>query len=272
MKSGMPLHEALAVLTRPAGRNESLAALLGEQGVPSLCLPALSLSLNEQAVGDWVAPQGYDLIVFVSGHAAASYLQCWERAGAARQWPQGVAAATVGAASARPLLDAGWIPAGRVIHPPADVPQDSESLWRQLQARTPAPRRVLIVGSHEGRDWLRRQFLGQGCRVDRFAVYERKPASWKPEQAEPLRLALEQGRRIACLLTSAQGVDAFDANLRALGLTMLYAQGRFAAIHERVASRLQWQAQHAGCGDIHVELCMPDDPAIAAAIMRLLAS
>lgn len=267
----MPVRDALVVLTRPAGRNEALASRLREQGVQALCLPALTLGLSRQAVRNWVAPQAYDLIVFVSGHAAASYLQCWRQAGAARQWPDGVWAATVGAASARPLLEAGWIPAAQIIHPPVGVPQDSESLWRQLQARAAMPRRVLIVGAREGRDWLRQRFLALGCQVDRFAVYERMPAAWTPEQAEPLRQALRQGRRIASLLTSAQGVDAFDANLRAFDLTMLYAQGGFAAIHERVASRLQWQAQRAGCGDIHVELCMPDDPAILAAVLRLLA-
>lgn len=267
----MPVRDALAVLTRPAGRNEPLAERLAEQGISSLCLPALQLDLSEQAIQRWAEPEVYDLILFVSGYAADCYLQCRRLAGAARPWPAGTLAATVGAASARPLLDSGWVPAAQILHPPAGVPQDSEALWRELQARALRPARVLIVGANEGRDWLRQRFQAQGSQVERYAVYERKPAVWTPEQSAPLRQALQGGGRIVSLLTSAQGVEAFDANLRGAGLSRLYAQGRFAAIHARVASRLQWQAQQAGCGALHVELCMPDDPAILATLLRLLA-
>lgn len=267
----MAARAALVVLTRPVGRNEGLAAQLAEQGIASLNLPALTLGLSADAAQGWVSPDAFDLLVFVSGYAADCYLQCWRQCGASLHWPEHTLAATVGAASARPLLASGWVSAAHIIHPPSGVPQDSESLWQALQARQVRPRRVLIVGANEGRSWLRQCFEAQGSQVDRYAVYERKPAQWHREALEPVHQVLAQQGRVVSLLTSAQGVDAFDANLRASGLTKLYAQGGFVAIHERVASRLQWQAQRAGCDEVHVELCMPDDPAILAAVLRLLA-
>ncbi len=266
----MPVRSALAVLTRPAGRNEALASALQEQGVATLSLPALTVSLRPQAMQPWVAPDAYDLVIFVSGFAVKCYLQAWQQAEAERQWPPQTRAATVGAASALPLFEAGWIPKAQILHPEPDVPQDSESLWQILQEHAGISPRVLIVGAQEGRNWLRQRLEAEGSQVDRYAVYERVSAHWTAPQLAPLAEALERGHAISALLTSSQGVDAFASNLQTHGLTKLYARAGFVAIHERVASRLQWQAQRAGCGELNVELCMPDDAAILAAVLQSL--
>lgn len=246
---------------------------LQTQGVQALSLPALQLSLREEARQQWVSPASYDLLVFVSGYAAQCYLQCWQlgQGSGPLVWPAHTLAATVGAASARPLREALALSERQLIHPPADMPQDSESLWQILAADVVSAQRVLIVGAPEGRDWLRQRFLERGCQVDRYAVYERRAASWSQLDIAPVRQALQDGRPVLALLTSSQGVDALDDNLHALDLTKFYASARLLTIHPRIASRLQWQAQRAGCDEPLVELCTPDDAAILDALLRMLA-
>jgi len=258
---------SLILLTRPAGRNEALANHLQAQGMQTICAPLLTVNLHPQARENWLEPTAFDLIIFVSGYAA----QCWLQVSASQdtpRWPARTLAAFVGTASAQPLR--GLVPAARLIHPPPNEPQDSESLWQRLQSYVKqsqsTPPRVLIVGAVQGRDWLQRQLQQHGCQVTRYAVYERTPAQWADAQAAPLHQALTNAMRPIVLLTSTQAVQALDANLRRLNLTALYEQARFLLIHPRIIEPLQTLAQHA---KLDVSTCSPDDAAILGAIAQI---
>ena len=63
----------LAVLTRPSGRNEALAARLRAQGWEACVLPALEI-LPLDCLEGLPMPEDYDMVVFVSGNAARLYL------------------------------------------------------------------------------------------------------------------------------------------------------------------------------------------------------
>src|SRR5690606_23182238 len=89
----MPPALPLAVLTRPRGRNESIARALEAEGLAAIIAPALVLRpLGEPAP----APAGYDLAVFVSRQAVEQYFA--QHAG---PWPATTVAAAVGQATAR---------------------------------------------------------------------------------------------------------------------------------------------------------------------------
>jgi len=268
MSAPQPKPSSLILLTRPAGRNEALANHLQAQGMQAICAPLLTVNLHPQAHENWLEAAAFDLIIFVSGYAAQCWLQVSASKTGAPHWPARTLAASVGAASARPLH--GVVPAAQLVHPSPEEPQDSESLWQRLQSRVkqsrPTPPRVLIVGATQGRDWLQHQLQQHGCRVERYAVYERQPAHWQEVDVRPLRQALTDDMRPIVLLTSTQAVQALDANLRRLNLTALYGQARFLLIHPRIIEALQTLAQHA---NLDVTTCSPDDDAILNAIAQM---
>lgn len=69
----------LAVLTRPSGRNEALAARLRAHGWEACVLPALEI-LPLDCLEGLPMPEDYDMVVFVSGNAARLYLDQLTRA------------------------------------------------------------------------------------------------------------------------------------------------------------------------------------------------
>jgi len=261
--------DALAVLTRPEGSNESLARRLAQQGVASVAMPALALRLLPADPAGPALPADYDLVVFVSGQAARFYLGLLAAHGAGAAWPASTLAAAVGQASAQALRDSGLIPPACVVHPPPQAVQDSESLWAVLQPRAAALGRVLIVCGQGGREWLGRQFEQAGARVTRLPLYRREPAPWPPGQCARLRRHVQAHKRAICLLTSSQGAQAFFGNARTHGLQGLLQQACYVVIHQRIASRLQSLLEHeaAGEGGPAVTVCAPNDEAIGNAIV-----
>ncbi len=104
--------QAPVVLTRPAGRNESLARALRAAGATVIEAPALAIERLDAAVPEFRAG---DLCVFVSRQAVDA---CFDgRAGA--PWPDGVRAAAVGAATARALR--AHVPEDLVLEPGASA-------------------------------------------------------------------------------------------------------------------------------------------------------
>lgn len=259
---------ALAILTRPQGRNETLAASLRDAGLAALALPALSVQAVAWPPARLPRPDQYDLLVFVSSTAARFYLDQLARAQSG-PWPAHTLAAAVGRASAKPLFEAGTIPPSHILHPGADaLGQDSEALWAVLGPRMPAIKRVLIVRGQSGREWLGQRLELAGAQVRRYAVYRREPQAWTPEQAAALRNGLRTHRPAICLVTSSEGADAIHANVQRHQLGQLWESVRFVTIHQRVASRLQFRfattAQQARAP--RVQVCPPDDLAIFQAI------
>ncbi|WP_341669512.1 uroporphyrinogen-III synthase [Alcaligenes sp. SDU_A2] len=256
------------VLTRPAGRNEPLAAALAAQGFSSLVLPALELQPLDLSAANWQDPADFDLVMFVSGNAAAFYFSALRARGLC--WPAGVRLGAVGAATARALVAQPGVPADLVLQPadPASL-QDSEALWPQIKALLPQVRRVLIVRGHIGREWLGTRLEQSGVQVSRLAVYRRCPQVWSTEQAQRVQQALEQFPLV--LLSSSESVDAILANVQRLGLQALWGRCRYVVIHPRIHEHLLSRLAQAGI-DAHpvVKRCTPDDDAIVAAMIAVL--
>lgn len=261
--------QAGVVLTRPAGKNEALAARLQAAGCTTLLLPALRI---HPLAGNKPPPMpgDYDFIIFVSSNAVHHYLDALGRYGQDAPWPSGTRVATVGAGSAALLYESGLIPAANILHPdPLASSQDSEGLWPILRAYAGPQSKVLIVRGQNGREWLAQKLSEAGMRVDCLPIYEREPAQWTATDGKRLE-ALLRGDTGPCvfLLTSGEGVAAVHANLSQLGLDHLWVNARFVVIHERVASRLQsFFSATSKVGAPMVKICQPSDDAIFQAIV-----
>lgn len=252
------------VLTRPAHRNAALATRLERCGATVLCLPALQLVSLDDGVQHVPEPDAYDLIVFVSSHAAQSYLDRFRSLRSDLKWPKDVTVATVGQASAQPLLQADFIPEHQVMYPALGAHgQDSEGLWHILEPVLPRVKKVLIVRGQAGREWLGARFEQMGAVVTRLSLYRREPVIWSATDGQALTQALTAQHPAVFLLTSSESVDAVHANMQRLGLMSHWARSLFVVIHERIAAHLQSILQAA---DLHtrypVKICAPSDSAI----------
>src|SRR3546814_12549536 len=79
---------ALAILTLPEGKNETLAKRLGDSGTDTLVMPALSIQPVQCDPTCLPHPEDYDLVVFVSGTAVLLYFQHLGRIRPGQAWPQ----------------------------------------------------------------------------------------------------------------------------------------------------------------------------------------
>lgn len=258
----------IAILTRPAGRNESLAYGLAAVGWQTLMLPALELRPLPIAAVDLPRPESYDLVIFVSGHAARVYVNQLRDLAGATQWPASVPAATVGPASARTLREASDFCANTtVLCPPPEAPtHDSEALWRVLCDQPGRFERVLIVRGTQGRDWLADQLTASGTQVHRYAAYQRQPADWPAATLQQLNQWARQGEKATWLLTSGEGMTAVDAYIRQAGLDDWWHACDFVVTHPALAQRLRQGAGGKPIGAV-VKTCLPDDDAIIAAFV-----
>jgi len=255
----------LAVLTRPAGRNDALAQALRAEGWDVLDLPALRIVPLPADADTLARPQGHDLAVFVSGTAARLYLGQLRDVAGMQQWPAEVAAACVGPGTARALRDSPlWNPAAELLHPgPQDGSYDSEALWQILQERGLRPRRVLLVRGTAGRDWLAGRLAGQGAQVLPYAVYAREPAPWPAAAVAALAARRDAGGQAHWLVTSGEGLAALREQARQAGLLPWWLGGRFVATHPRLAERLA--AEDGAPAPGMVKICLPEDAAIVQA-------
>ncbi len=245
--------QAPVVLTRPAGRNESLARALRAAGATVIEAPALAIERLDAAVPEFRAG---DLCVFVSRQAVDA---CFDgRAGA--PWPDGVRAAAVGAATARALR--AHVPEELVLAPGAGATPDSESLLAVIEAAGLAPGRAHILRAQRGRDWLARQLRARGWAVECHALYRRGPVAW--DRAVCAALADSSGCTL--LLTSPEAVDAVADSLRRQGLDWPPAL-RVVTLHERIARRLQCIYADRPAGALTVRLSAPDEAALFQAIL-----
>jgi uroporphyrinogen-III synthase len=244
----------LIVLTRPEGRNESIAAALKARGMRVMVLPALTLETPD----DQLAPAAadYDLVVFVSRQAVTAYF-----ASVGQAWPRGTWAAAVGQATARALRE--YVPAGQIIVPEASSEQDSEALLAVIDRRNQRFDRVLILRGQNGREWLAEALERGGAQVTRHAMYRRVPARWTRDQY----LEVFSGNRGIMLLTSIEGLEAVCGGAARHGLSWP-AGWRFVVIHARIARRLQSLMRANGAsGEAWVNVCVPDEAAIFQAIL-----
>lgn len=237
--------ESLALLTRPAERNQPLAEYLATQQIASLCLPALELKPMQFDLHTHL-PLHYDWLVFVSSMAVKSFFQAYKQTKPNPMvWPATVKAAAVGAATAQAIQQAApWLPKQSIVAPSAEDPnQDSEALWRLMQPQTQPYQRVLLVRGQHGRDWLGEQLSEAGFIVSRIAVYQRHATQWTSQQLQPVKKAFDTKQSCVCLLSSSESVVAILDNLQRLGFAQHIADLHFVAIHPRIVQCLHQELQ-----------------------------
>ncbi|MGB3425532.1 MAG: uroporphyrinogen-III synthase [Castellaniella sp.] len=241
------------MLTRPEGRNTSLASALRAAGLTVIEAPALAIRRLDAAVPRLVAG---DLCIFVSRQAVDA---CFDGE-AVTPWPDGVRAAAVGAATARALRD--HVPPDLILAPDQDAPPDSESLLAAIEAAHLTPGRAHILRAQRGRDWLAQQLQARGWHVTCHALYQRSPVIWDRATCE----VLAGPDACTLLLTSPEAVEAVDDSLRRQGLDWPIAL-RVVTLHERIARRLQCLYADRPAGALAVRLSAPDEAALFQAIL-----
>ncbi|MFY0475965.1 uroporphyrinogen-III synthase [Achromobacter marplatensis] len=258
----------VAVLTRPAGRNEALAGRLNDAGWSACILPALEIQPLDVAAADLPRPVDFDMVVFVSGNAGKQYLDQLRRADGPSVWPAGTVAATVGPASAQGLRESpGFGMNTTVLHPGEDAPShDSEALWQVLCGLPQLPARVLLVRGTQGRDWLGDRLEAHGAAVTRHAAYLRRPANWGAAQLAALRHWADAGVSATWLITSGEGADVVRAGLDAAGLASWWAGCRFVLTHPSLARRVP-VGGHGDTPSAMVKICLPNDESIFQAFV-----
>lgn len=258
----------VAVLTRPAGRNEGLAdRLRGARWTPCI-LPALDIHPLPIAAADLPRPADYDMVVFVSGNAARQYLGQLARTDGPMCWPAGVIAATVGPASAAGLSELlGFGANTTILHPGEQAAShDSEALWEVLCGLPRLPARVLLVRGAQGRDWLGDQLQAHGVVVTRHAAYLRAPAQWNGSDIACLRRWAAQGVTPIWLITSGESADTVRNHLQAVGLTAWWNRCGFVVTHPSLVRRVPGAAHGEG-PQAMVKICLPNDASIFQAFV-----
>ncbi len=253
----MAPHEAAArvlggarvLVTRPRDQAGGLAAEVVARGGEAVCVPAIEIEARAASPQARAALRGVgegDLALFVSANAVA------EGAGLLAGAAPPLRVAAVGAATARALARAGWVP--------DLVPcrHDSEGLLAlpELGADAIAGHTVLLVKGEGGRDLLERALGQRGARVVRAEVYRRRcPGA---ATAEALRAA--SGAVDVAVITSVEGLDNLFAMAGAesawlCALPLVVASERIARSAKMRGARVAVIAARAGDRELVDALC-----------------
>lgn len=172
------------IVTRPLAQALPWVHALQSAGVPAQALPLIDIAppQDEAAVAEaWQGLEGLErraLAMFVSANAVDHFFALrpvalqGETGTAVAPWPTGLLAGSTGPGTSE-RLRAWGVPEACIVEPPPGAALESESLWRLLQGRDWAGRRVLVVRGEEGRDWLGDRLREAGALVDFVAAYRR---------------------------------------------------------------------------------------------------
>jgi uroporphyrinogen-III synthase len=196
-----PLAGLGVVLTRPVAQCQSLVAALEVQGAHVIVFPALDivpapLSPESRAALDSFAETS--LAIFASANAVDHGVMAVRSRGT---WPESVAVAAVGEATAARLRASGF---ANVVSPTTG--SDSEALLECPRLKEVARQRVVIFRGVGGREHLRTSLEARGARVAYVECYRReRPAT----DAAPLLAALARREIDAVHAMSGETVDNF---------------------------------------------------------------
>lgn len=241
------------LVTRPAPEADAWALALCEAGWPAQALPLIQIAEpgtpdEREGLRHWRAHwHEADAILFVSGAAVARFFAEGVEpprgaAGRTRFWAPGPGTARQLAEALEPL----GIDAGRIDAPDADAAQfDSEHLWPRVAAQVGPGRRVLIVRgassrrteaasdagvAGNGRDWLIRQCLAAGARVEGCVAYARRASELSAAQEALARSAARPGS--VWLFSSSEAL----APLRALVPAPDWTAAHAVVTHPRIGA------------------------------------
>lgn len=267
----------LVVLTRPKGKNVSMASWLRAKGASVLELPSLQLQPVAVVPDQVPRPQNFDLLVFVSSMALSAYesaidhLSDMPAPGQFSQRPRFVAG--VGAATANALRQSRWFGQSRLLMPQHGQTSDSEGLWPHIRNNLEFIQSALVVRGQTGREWLGQQLELTGVSVTRHASYQRTAAVWQSGQILQLRqsISILPAPMVIWLMTSSEGVDAIFAQLAKHDLLYALQGASFVVVHERIGRHLKWRYAEcfAGSPEPAVTLCEPVAPAMCQSLLAM---
>ncbi|MDX1454649.1 MAG: uroporphyrinogen-III synthase [Gammaproteobacteria bacterium] len=186
------------VVTRPAGRGQSLCKAIAAEGGTALSLPVLAIESTSMPLDDF--PLDADWYVFTST-AAVEHAPSLNLPARARF-------AAIGRTTADALGEA----LGRdcLIIVPEIGEETSEGLLASPDFDPAAEQKVCIVKGEGGRTALADAVFERGAKAVSAAVYRRRPAT---PDARPMLAALAAGRLHAVVVTSGESLDALLALL-----------------------------------------------------------
>jgi uroporphyrinogen-III synthase len=222
------------VVTRPAGQNERLAALIRAEGGEPVVFPVLEILDLEDTRALAAAVDRLDeyrLAVFISPNAVDKAMNV---VAARRAWPAALRAATIGRASERALARYGVT---EVIAPQGRF--DSEALLELPALANVAGWRVVIFRGDGGRELLGDTLAARGASVDYVECYRRvRPNA----DVEPLLKRWGRGEIDAVTVSSSEGLRNLFDMLGKLGQAWLKRTPLFAP-HARIVEN----ARSLGC-------------------------
>ena len=199
------------LITRPAHQAESLARLIEQAGGTAIRFPTIEIAppadpRRMDAILDRLT--AYDLAVFVSPNAVE---RTFARLGG-REWPEHVAVACVGAATARLLAAHG-------VHALAPTDRfDSESLLALPAMQQAAGKQVLILRGDGGRELLAETLRQRGATVTYLECYRRLRPRNDPNALHEL---WNRGEVSIVSITSSEGLRNLHAMLDDAGRAQL---------------------------------------------------
>ena len=198
------------LLTRPQPCSNQLQTQLEGAHVRVLHLPTLQLStmqnpeIEAHVVQHW---HDYTGVVFVSQHAAQFAFEHMQRLGLS--FARDTWLGTVGQGT-RDTLRNLWPEHTAFISPNVQDSQDSEGLWRAIEANSAnAAQRILIIRAQTGRDAL--LHLAQGAQIacDVWPCYTRTALVWSAKQSEQFQQF--NANRGLIVITSIEGLNGLLA-------------------------------------------------------------
>ncbi len=232
-----PLAGVGVLVTRPAHQAEPLCTLVADAGGTPIRFPAIDIAPpTDPRAADAVidALERFDLAIFISANAV-------ERGVAAvrtrRSWPPGLVTASIGAATARALVERGLAPALR-----PEQRFDSEALLEHPALGDMRGKRVVIFRGEGGRELLAETLRARGAEVAYAEVYRRALPVADPA---PLLARWRAGEVDVAVITSVEGAQNLCTLLGDAGCRLLQATPLVVA-----SGRVLQQARDLGVGRV----------------------
>jgi uroporphyrinogen-III synthase len=204
-------------------------------------------------------PPGWDALVFVSPSAVEQFFAA---AQPGARWPQACWAAAPGPGTLAVLARCG-VPEPALLGPGPGAEQfDSEALWQTLALHDWRGRRVLIVRSEGGREWLAEQLTQAGAHVDYLSAYRRIAPVWTAAERALCEEALRRPAHHLWCFSSSEAIDYLVSSHPHSG----WSDAQALVTHPRIAQR----AQAAGFGCVRA--CQPTPQAVSACIRACIQS
>ena len=191
MKSNAPLNSLKVLVTRPEQQAQSLCKAILAAGGQAMAFPVTTIKPIPAQNWNTLSLTGYDIMIFVSQHAAFYFATGLHIALA-----DTIKLIAIGTGTAAAMRRAGLI--ASIISPD---PASSESLLTVPALHDVADKKIVIVRGQGGREILAHKLAQRGANIHYIEVYQR-------QIAKPSKIDIEQAKKTDCaIITSTYGLD-----------------------------------------------------------------